>query len=160
MFTRRGVSPAQAILDQFDKAAAEIDQDPNKILIWAPILEQLGPSLIVQSENAKELGEGMVKDFLRRYMFKNEDKATEKAQEIVKFFSNHNYFKSHGRRVGIDALKRRGVKVKNLRDDPEFHKAVLELFCAIDLTFANTNAVRLIENHFGIAIVKSFTPLR
>lgn len=154
MITRRGISPAQAILDQFDKATKEIEENPRKILIWAPILEQLGPALIVQSENAIKLGKEMVKNFLKWYMFKGEPDAAEKAQSIVDYLSNHNNFKSHGRRVGIDALRRKKVKVINLSSIQVLYNAVIELYCAIDFTFGNTPTSRLIENHYGDAIIR------
>ncbi len=158
MITRRAVSPAQAILDQFDKANKQIEEDRTRTLSWAPILEQLGPSLLVQSENAIKLSKEMVKDWLKNYMFKNDSNPNNKAQIVVDFLSDHNYFKSHGRRVGIEDLQAKGVKVKNLKEDPRFQKAILELFCSLDLSFSNTAIVRLIENHYGDAVMRFFTP--
>ena len=43
--------PAQAVLDQFDKAMREC-ADPTKLSAWLPMLGQYGPDLLVQSEMA------------------------------------------------------------------------------------------------------------
>ncbi|MHB1235667.1 MAG: SDH family Clp fold serine proteinase, partial [Microbacteriaceae bacterium] len=66
------LSPAQAVLDQFDKAQAELTSDPKKMAVWAPILQQIGPSLLAECEKAIELSKSLVTLWLEKYMFKNE----------------------------------------------------------------------------------------
>ena len=60
--------PAQAILDQFELAKREC-QDPRKLGAWLPMLDQYGPDLLVQCDNASKLSEQLVRGWLEHYMF-------------------------------------------------------------------------------------------
>ena len=57
--------PAQAVLDQFDRARRE-SSDPAKLAAWIPMLRQFGPDLIEQDEAAIELSRMLVKTWLDR----------------------------------------------------------------------------------------------
>ncbi len=72
MITANGYSPAEAIKEQFIKAAGEIASDPRKLSVWIPILQQMGPSLLVQCDNAIALSKTLVKQWLTRFMFEGE----------------------------------------------------------------------------------------
>jgi len=61
--------PAQAILEQFEQAKSEC-QDPAKLGAWLPMLNQYGPDLLIQCENANKLSEELVQGWLETYMFK------------------------------------------------------------------------------------------
>ena len=62
--------PARAAIDQFARAAAEIDADPGKIRVWLPIIRQYGPAFLQECQNAIALSEALVTDWLSSYMFK------------------------------------------------------------------------------------------
>lgn len=53
--------PAQAVLDQFDKAQQEC-ADPEKLSAWLPMLGQYGPDLLVQCEMALSLSRELAED--------------------------------------------------------------------------------------------------
>lgn len=65
MRTQNGTSPAEAILEQFQKAQAELQADASKLPSWMPILAQLGPSLLVDSAHAIGLSKELVKTWTR-----------------------------------------------------------------------------------------------
>ena len=52
--------PAQAVLDQFEKASREC-ADPAKLPVWMPILSQYGHDLLVQCESALCLSQELVR---------------------------------------------------------------------------------------------------
>ena len=52
--------PARAAIDQFARAAAEIDADPGKIRVWLPIIRQYGPAFLQECQNAIALSEALV----------------------------------------------------------------------------------------------------
>jgi hypothetical protein len=62
--------PAQAIIEQFDKAKDEC-KDPNLVRAWLPMLSQYGPDLLISCQNATDLGEELVREWLAAYMFKD-----------------------------------------------------------------------------------------
>lgn len=145
--------PAQAILDQFDKAKEEC-QDPKLLGHWLPILSQYGPALIVQCENAIALSKTLLTEWLERYMFSGDPDAAGKAKNIANYLSDHKEFKSHGRHISRDKAKELKLNIENLEDDQELQDLVLSVFHATTHTFNGTGAVKIIENHNGKAFVK------
>jgi hypothetical protein len=91
-------------VDQFEAAQTLLATDASKLPAWLPILQQYGPSLYKEALNAIELSKTLVEDWLTRYMFQGEPDGKSKATEIAAFLSNHNEFKSHGRRIGREKL--------------------------------------------------------
>ena len=49
--------PARAAIDQFERAASDIDADPGKMRVWLPIIRQYGPAFLQECQNAIELSE-------------------------------------------------------------------------------------------------------
>lgn len=151
------VAPAQAIIDQFEKAQDLIGQDPKKLAAWIPILQQYGPALYQQCQNAIELSKKYVKDWLMTGMFKNEElpRREQLAKGVVEYLGDHNLFKSHGARVGVDELRPLlGDRLRILNDQPALYEAVMSAFSAIQLTFDYTGAFKIFENSRGDALIR------
>lgn len=150
------IAPAQAIIDQFEKAQDLIGQEPKKLAAWIPILQQYGPALYQQCQNAIDLSKKYVREWLKTGMFSDEEeeKRDELAKVVVDYLGDHNLFKSHGARVGVEELKQRNVKVAVLNDDPTLCDAILTVFFAIQLTFDHTGAFKIFENSRGDALIR------
>ena len=69
MMMGSNISPAHAILQQFDRAKAELKEDVVNLQVWISILSHLGPSLISECDNAIKLSETLVQQWLEKYMF-------------------------------------------------------------------------------------------
>ena len=67
MVTGSGVFPAEAVKEQFIKASEEIMGDPKRLSIWLPILQPMGPSLLIQCDNAIALSKELVTEWLSKY---------------------------------------------------------------------------------------------
>lgn len=148
-------APAQAIIDQFEKAQDIIGQDPKKLAAWIPILQQYGPALYQQCLNAIDLSKRYVFEWLRTGMFKAQGASAEAAaKRVVEYLGNHNQFKSHGARVGVAELRNHGVPAKILNEDKPLHDAVMTVYYALLLTFGGTGAYRIIENSRGAAYIR------
>ncbi|MHA1251439.1 MAG: SDH family Clp fold serine proteinase [Candidatus Helarchaeota archaeon] len=154
--TKRSI-PAFAILDQFKMAKEECKKDPKNIGVWIPILQNYGPALLIECKNAIDLSKILVKKWLKKYMFKEENvnEAERISTEISDILSDHNRFKSHGRHIGIDKARKIGLKVKNLENDQTFQDLILSIFHATTHTFSATPAIKIIENHLGNAFIKN-----
>ena len=145
--------PAQAILDQFELAKEDC-KDPSLLGAWAPILPLYGPSLLVQCFNALELAEELASEWLATWMFAGDKRAGRRAKAIARQLADHTRFKSHGRPIHRDAAKKMGLRISDLEADQTFQDLVLSVFHATTLAFANTTAVKIIENHQGRAFIK------
>ena len=106
--TPQGAIPARAILDQFERAKQECAKDPSVLGAWFPMLQQYGPALLVQCENAEELGKSLVREWLKQYMFAGQKSAASKAKKVSDFFSDHRIHKSHGLGIDRDLARSKG----------------------------------------------------
>lgn len=151
-------APAQAIIDQFEAAQKKIAKDPTILAPWLPILQQYGPSLYQQAQNAIELSKNLVKKWLMKYMLKSTPKKEIRAREIANYLSNHNNFKSHAKRIGMNDMKEikalKAIQVTDMREDRELQNRVWGLYHAISLTFGFTAAYKIFENTSGRALIR------
>lgn len=145
--------PAQAVLDQFDRAQQEC-ADPAKLSAWLPMLSQYGPDLLVQCESALEMTKELVKTWLESYMFKNFNDRSQKAEQISEWLAGHENFKSHARHIPRTEVENRELVISRLETDQQFQDLVLSVFHSTTHTFTGTSAVKIVENHDGRAFIK------
>ena len=148
--------PAQAVLDQFEKAKREC-ADPAKLSAWLPMLAQYGPDLLERSEMALELSKTLVKQWLKTYMFKSADDSESQAESVSTWLASHQNFKSHSRHLPRSTLVENGVKVVELEQDQALQDKSLSVFHATNHTFTGTSAAKIVENHQGKAFIKQFS---
>lgn len=146
-------APAQAILDQFEMARQEC-QKPQLLGAWAPMLAQYGPALLKQCENALQLSQELVSEWMQKWMFKGETDAVGKANTIAAKLRDHGAFKSHGRHIDRDKAESMGLKIVHLEKDQKLQDLVLSVFHAVAHTFTMSIGLKIIENHLGKAFVK------
>ena len=120
---------------------------------WLPILQQYGPALIQQCENAEELARRLVRDALETYMFVEVDDPAWKAQDASAFFADHRLHQSHSLGIDRDQARDAGVKVEDLEADQRLQDAVLTVHHAAFHTFSGP-AVKIIENQLGRGFFK------
>ena len=148
------VSPAKAILNQFELAKREC-QNPANLAAWMPILRSYAPGLLTQCENSRRLAEGMVSKWLAQYMLRDEQDKNELANKIAAWFADYDSFQSHGRRVGPEPARNQGLKITRLEDAPDLQDVALSIHHATMHTFDRTPSVKILENHHGRAWIRS-----
>lgn len=156
LVTNQGNIPVRAIIDQFERAKSECSKDPSVLGAWMPILQQYGPALLEQCEQAEVLAKTLVKEWLAQYMFAGQRKRKEKAARAARYFASYPKHKSHSLGIDRDQARSQGVNVKNLEDDQDLQDAVLSVHHAAIHTFAMP-AAKIIENHLGRAFVQMET---
>jgi hypothetical protein len=155
MVTSAGQFPARAILQQFGQAKEEIQLDPNAFAAWVPILQGYGPSLLQECAFAEDLAKRLVRVWLRTWMLRDRGDRSLRAARIAKYFADYSKHQSHGAGISREEARKRGVIVHDLEDDPALQDAILSVHHATMLTFANSGAVKIVENHLGKAWVKA-----
>jgi hypothetical protein len=145
--------PAQAILDQFDRALQDA-VDPIKLRAWAPMLSQYGPDLLVTCQNLVKLSEQLVSLWLEDYMFNGQPSAEAQAAAIASWLSAHNTFLTHARPIPRDQLRAKGLVIRDLEANQSEQDAFLSVYHAAAHTFGATPCVKIIENHLGKAFIK------
>lgn len=154
-----GVLPASSILRQFQKAREEIERDRNAAVVWAPILQSMGPALLEQAQDAVELGQEMAQVGLASFMFEEmgDDDAERKAEEVAEYFNATSVHLDHGRRIGVEECIEQGLKVERLEENQDFQDEVLTTYHLLTIIFEQTSAVKVMKNHNGNGWVKNFT---
>lgn len=155
-----GGLPAQAVLEEFERAAQEIKKEPSRIAVWQPIISKYHPSYLVECEKSIIYAKQLCEKWLKENMF---DKDSSKASIVANALSDHKSSKTHSRQFNVLQCKEMGLKIeslesikpnKNITEEPKdvVQDTVLTIHHAYMHTFANTNCFKIVENHLGVDI--------
>jgi ATP-dependent protease ClpP protease subunit len=147
--------PAQGIVDDFDKAHAEIQGNPHMGQFWAPILQKYHAGMYQECKNAIEWAKQMVRQWLTECMFKDDSERDQKVERVLSEFGDQALTLSHHRHLSIDMARDAQLNVTALEDNDEFQDTVLTVHYACVHTMASTPAIKIIENHLGKAFIQS-----
>ena len=150
-----GGLPAHGIVEEFNRAYAEIKKDMAKVPVWQPIIAKYHPTLIGECEKAIEWSNEMTAAWLRTGMFAQEHNVEERVAAVLKELADHALTKSHARHLDPEKCKSIGLKIVDLEDDSDFQEAVLSVHHSCIHTLSATAAFKIIENHNGVAFVQS-----
>jgi len=152
--------PVEGVKEEFAKAKKEIKKDPSTIPLWQAIFSQYHPTFIGECEKASAWAKKVVALSLQTVMFAGQKTAKKKASKIVRSLSSHTAHKSHDRHIHLDDCKRIGLKIITLEDqDDKFQDLVLTVHHTYMHTFSGTPAIKIVENHKGIAYI-NFIPVK
>lgn len=143
--------PSRAIIEQFDRAKAEIAKDPSSLNAWYPILQQYGPGLIASCESAEELSRKLVAEWLEQYMLSGHPDASTEAKRIADWFGTFGNHLSHSLGITREEARAHGVNILNL--ETTLQDELLSVHHAA-LHALSGSAVKIIENHLGVTYAK------
>lgn len=149
-----GGIPCYGVIQEFENAKNEIAKNPATIPLWQMIINKYHPTFIGQCYKAIELSKELIEEWLENgKMFENDEKKEEKIKAIIKYLNNNAETKIHSRHISNIKAKEIGLKVTDLEEDDNFQDAVLSIHHCYMHTFSHSNAVKIIENHKGIATI-------
>jgi len=146
--------PAQLVIDEFERACREIKDDPQKIHVWRPILEQIPPTFLSTCEHAISWSREIGKNALRTAMFKDDPDREEKASEVVNVLTNADINKNHSKHLHRKQCEELGLKIKKFEDDQDMQNAILCVHHAYMISLMNADILKIIENHDGISYIR------
>ncbi len=150
-----GGLPAHGIIEEFERAHEEIKLDRSKAAVWQPIIAKYNPTLIGECEKAIEWSEDMTREWLLTGMLDGETGAAGIADVIIQELGDHALNKSHSRHLSAQKCSDLGLKITMMETDQELQDAVLSLHHACIHTLSARDAVKVIENHDGIAFIQN-----
>ena len=158
---------ARAIQEGFAKAREDIEKDVRLAHLWAPILQNMGPSLFLEAEKALAYSKELVVGWLSRRMLKDIEDAEAretKANTIAAYFnaeptSEHGQIHVHGQRIGVEKLQSLGVKLELLESDQELQNDVLTAYHLMTLIFETTPSLKFIASSEGRMWAKQERPI-
>lgn len=148
-----GGIPCHSILKEFEDSIAAIKKDRAALPAWQCILSKYHPTLLGECKKAIDLSSEIVLKQLESVMFAGDKNGKEKAKNVIKKLNEHESTKVHARHLSIDAAKECGLEICDLEDDPQLQDLLLTVHHCYMHTFANSAAVKIIENQDGIAVV-------
>ncbi|MEN3221717.1 S49 family peptidase [Mycolicibacterium porcinum] len=148
---------ARAVVEQFDRAKADVLGNQLAAHVWAPVLQSMGPSLLQEAQNALDYSENMVARWLAKGMFKEKKHPDKHGAKVAKHFNDASTHKSHGRRIDRDEARLQGVVVEHLEDSQDLQEAVLSTYHLMTLVFAMTPTVKVLWSDAGSVWAKSWT---
>lgn len=151
------------IIEEFDEASRAVCQNPELARIWGPIISRYHPTFLGDCKKAMAWADSMVNKWLCENMFSGFSDASERARKVVGELSSHNATFSHSRHIHIEELKQLGVNVTPLEDVEkrpiddckDFQDCVLTVHHAFMQTMVSTDAIKIVENHSGQAMIIS-----
>jgi len=141
------ITPAQAILDEFQQARAEVIADPRTAPLWASRIQGFPPGLLQMCQQTIKLAIEKVAEWLNTYMFAGQTPPPGDA--IAAWLGNATLHKTHGRPITYAVAHGLGLKVAPLEADQALQEKVLSVFHAATITHELTDCVKLVENHLG-----------
>lgn len=147
---------ARAVVDQFERAKAEILQNVTTAHAWAPILQSIGPALLQEAQNALAYGETMVARWLEARMFKGLPDATQRAKDTAGHFNDASKHKSHGRRIDREEARQYNVVIEDLETNQALQEEILTAYHCMTILFEKGPAAKVLLSHSGRSWAKNF----
>ena len=150
--------PAYTALEEFQQACEEIVNergtiDEAQLKLWQQIIGRYQPTFLTQCRHAINRSNSFVRDQLEQVMFKGLKTGARKARKVVEALTRHE--DGHTMHYHLDECKSIGLKIESLEEDQDFQDIVLSVHHAFMHTLMNTSAIKIVENHMGIGMVKS-----
>lgn len=150
-----GGVPAHGLIEEALNAIEEVKKSPHTAPLYQMLFNKYGPTTLGEAAKAIEWSTVMVTQWLSTNMFAGDPEAEAKVAKVVKELGDHALTLSHARHISIAMARDLGIKVTPLEEDAVLQDAVLSVHHACVQTFSSTPAIKIIENHNGIAYIDS-----
>jgi hypothetical protein len=151
----RGI-PASGVIEEFELAKSEVSTNPKSIPIWQVIIGKYHPTFIGECEKAISWSKDVVTEWLKTNMLKDNPECVSKSADIVNYLSDHNATKAHERHIGVEDCKKIGLTILPMEEPIEgndLQDTILSVHHAYMISFSSTQAIKIIENQFGVAMI-------
>ncbi len=146
---------AHGVIEEFMNAQKEVLRNQVLGILWQPIIAKYSPTLIGECQKAIKWAETMVAEWLVTGMFKSEKNPNAAAKRVLDELGSHALTLSHARHISLQRAIEMGLKVSSLESDQKLQEAVLTVHHACVQTLTETPALKIIENHNGVAVIPS-----
>jgi len=145
--------PAAGVIEEYHTAIREIAQNPASVEFWKIVIGKYHPTFLLDCLNAINWSKQLVSDWLKTGMFAGKTNAAQLAQTATDGLSNWNQNKSHARHFNVGVCQGLGLEIVELEKDQVLQDLVLTVHHTYMHTFSASTAVKIIENHKGVAMV-------
>ena len=149
------------VIEEFNAAKDDIKKNPASAPLWQVIISKYHPTFLGDCKKAIDWSQTMVRQWLCDNMLADTDDPDTIASAIVEKLSSHAETFTHSRHIHMDECQKLGIKVSPLEDLDkkeiggcrDLQDCVLTIHHTYMQTFSNSNAIKIIENHLGKAMI-------
>lgn len=153
-----GAIPAAGVLAEFDQALKQIKADPAALALWQQIIGKYHPTFLGTCQKAIEWSKSITIDWLVSGMFEGRPDGQERAERIVAGLTDGGMVLNHSRHIHLEALDDLGLDIDRMEDDDKLQDLILTVHHAFMHTFSMSTALKIVENHKGVAMVRVTMP--
>ncbi len=137
--------PAYKIKKEFEEAKRELTENPETFRIWQLRLAKYQRSFYYSVLDAIKLSSTLVKDWLTKYMFANEEDAAKKAEKITSRLNVNTG--SHAKHFDAEDCRQIGLRIKDLESDNRLQGLVLSIYYCFTIIGGLVPICKIICNH-------------
>ena len=149
------------VIEEFDKAIDRIKTDPASVPLWQVIISKYHPTFLGDCQKAIDWSEKMVIKWLCKNMLAEQENPEDAAKRIVEKLGSHKETFTHAKHIHYNECIDLGLKIALLEDlekkeidgCKDLQDCVLTIHHTYMHTFSNSNAVKIVENHMGSAMI-------
>lgn len=140
---------AGAVVEEFERAVAQVSENPASAAIWSQIICQYPPTFLGDCQRVVDMSTNMVGSWLRGNMFQGDPDCDAAVERILGLLCDHSQSAMHNRHFAHEELEKLGLKVRLMEEDNDLQDKILTLHHLYMITFQQTPAVKIIEGSTG-----------
>lgn len=141
--------PIQEIIAEFDKGYSDIQTNSATTNYWNILLSKYPVAIYGKAKNTNTWAVSTVEGWLETVMFAGRTSAKQDAVSVVSKISSAQLTKTHDKHIMIDEAKTIGLIINDVESDQSLQDKLLGLHYSYVITFGNTTALKIVENHLG-----------
>lgn len=147
--------PARALKRGFDNAKRALKEEgPESLPAYVPLLEKHTLEELEICEDYDVLSKELATEWLSTYMFKGDNSKNIIVADAVKFFSDYDTHRTHGRPLTFEKLKNLNLNIKLA--DSELRPLLREAHILLDGFFGLSPFIKIFENSQGLSWGRQF----
>ena len=155
------------VIEEFNSAINWIKTEPASAPLWQVIISKYHPTFLGDCQKAIDWSDKMVSEWLCTNMLSDHANPMGDAIKIVEILGSHKATFTHAKHIHADECRKLGIKVVPLESlDPrqidgckDLQDCVLTIHHTYMHTFSSSNAVKIVENHLGSAMIMNNMPM-
>lgn len=149
------------VIEEFNNAVEEIKAKPSSASLWQIIISKYHPTFLGDCQKAIDWSNNMVAEWLCNNMLSANSDPKGDAKRIVEKLGSHKETYTHSKHIHIEECKQLGIVVNSLEElekrelngCKDLQDCVLTIHHTYMHTFSISNAVKIVENHLGNAMI-------
>ena len=154
------------VIEEFENAIKSVASNPSSVPLWQVIISKYHPTFLGDCDKAIKWSNKMVTEWLCTNMLADHDSPEEDAKRIIETLGDHKETFTHAKHIHINECQELGIKTvpletldsRSIDNCKDLQDCVLTIHHTYMHTFSISNAVKIIENHQGSAMIMN-TPI-